>query len=335
MDSRQEKSPFSDSLATEENGLGFENLNHRLQRYAGAKSRALDMVDYIKTEEVSNNQTRKLTTKIANCASYLVFKHYYTENRVILHGMKTCREQLLCPFCALRRGAKHVKAYWDKVELVKQSDPNLKLYFVTLTVKDGESLQERYNHLVKAERRYKQQRRDALKGQKFVEYAKALGGVGSVEFKRGKNSGLWHPHMHMIWLCHEAPDAYKLSQEWEGLTGDSFIVDVRPMHGEIDGFLETFKYALKFSDLELSDNLHAYKTLKGKRLINSFGVLRGVEVPEELTDEDLDEDLPYMMMVYKYFGGSGYHFTEQSEVTAAEAACDRLLRAKFKLNNRR
>ena len=313
MDSRQEKSPFSDSLATEENGLGFENLNHRLQRYAGAKSRALDMVDYIKTEEVSNNQTRKLTTKIANCASYLVFKHYYTENRVILHGMKTCREQLLCPFCALRRGAKHVKAYWDKVELVKQSDPNLKLYFVTLTVKDGESLQERYNHLVKAERRYKQQRRDALKGQKFVEYAKALGGVGSVEFKRGKNSGLWHPHIHMIWLCSEAPDAHQLSREWEALTGDSFIVDVRPMHGEIDGFLETFKYALKFSDLPLADNWEAFQKLKGKRLINSFGVLRGVEVPEDLTDDDLDEDLPYMLMLYNYRKGSGYNFVEQWE----------------------
>ena len=74
----------------------------------------------------------------------------------------------------------------------------------------------------------------------------------------------------MIWLCSEAPDAHQLSREWEALTGDSFIVDVRPMYGEIDGFLETFKYALKFSDLELSDNLHAYKTLKGKRLINSF-----------------------------------------------------------------
>ena len=313
MNEGQEKSPFSDSLATEENGLGFENLNHRLQRYAGAKSRALDMVDYIKTEEVSNNQTRKLTTKIANCASYLVFKHYYTENRVILHGMKTCREQLLCPFCALRRGAKHVKAYWDKVELVKQSDPNLKLYFVTLTVKDGESLQERYNHLVKAERRYKQQRRDALKGQKFVEYAKALGGVGSVEFKRGKNSGLWHPHMHMIWLCSEAPDAHQLSREWEALTGDSFIVDVRPMYGEIDGFLETFKYALKFSDLPLADNWEAFQKLKGKRLINSFGVLRGVEVPEDLTDDDLDEDLPYMLMLYNYRKGSGYNFVEQWE----------------------
>ena len=40
MNEGQKKSPFSDSLATEENGLGFENLNQRLQRYAGAKSRA-------------------------------------------------------------------------------------------------------------------------------------------------------------------------------------------------------------------------------------------------------------------------------------------------------
>ena len=44
MSDGQEKSPFSDSLAAEENGLGIENLNQRLQRYAGAKSRALDMV---------------------------------------------------------------------------------------------------------------------------------------------------------------------------------------------------------------------------------------------------------------------------------------------------
>ena len=60
MSDGQEKSPFSGSLAAEENGLGFENLNQRLQRYAGAKSRALDMANYIKTEDVSNNENRKL-----------------------------------------------------------------------------------------------------------------------------------------------------------------------------------------------------------------------------------------------------------------------------------
>ena len=35
-----EKARFLRALAAEENGLGFENLNQRLQRYAGAKSRA-------------------------------------------------------------------------------------------------------------------------------------------------------------------------------------------------------------------------------------------------------------------------------------------------------
>ena len=90
------------------------------------------------------------------------------------------------------------------------------------------------------------------------------------------------------------------------------------MYGEIDGFLETFKYALKFSDLELSDNLHAYKTLKGKRLINSFGALRGVEVPEELTDDDLDDDLPYMLMLYTYRKGSGYNFPSNGQRTYHE-----------------
>ena len=129
MSDGQEKSPFSDSLAAEENGLGIENLNQRLQRYAGAKSRALDMANYIKTEDVSNNENRKLVKKLGDCASYLVFKHYYTENKVILHGMKTCRQQLLCPFCALRRAAKHVRAYWDQGGHCESGKPRFAVVF--------------------------------------------------------------------------------------------------------------------------------------------------------------------------------------------------------------
>ena len=51
---------------------------------------------------------------------------------------------------------------------LKAENPDLQLYFVTLTVKDGESLQERFNHLVTAERRYKQKRLNALKGQNLL-----------------------------------------------------------------------------------------------------------------------------------------------------------------------
>ena len=55
------------------------------------------------------------------------------------------------------------------------------------------------------------------------------GAVWSYEIKRGKGSGLWHPHLHMIALAEVAPDARLLSSEWHQITGDSYIVDVRPI----------------------------------------------------------------------------------------------------------
>lgn len=119
----------------------------------------------------------------------------------------------------------------------------------------------------------------------------------------------------MIWLCEEAPNARKLSAEWLELTGDSYIVDVRECYGETlaDSFLEVFKYALKFSDLSLEDNWEAFNTLKGKRLVDSFGCLRGVEVPESLLDEELADE-PYILMLYRYLSESGYNFLGQGDV---------------------
>jgi hypothetical protein len=65
-------------------------------------------------------------------------------------------------------------------------------------------------------------------------------------------------------------------------------VDVRPIVGDpAEGFMEVFKYAVKFSDQPVADTWHAFQTLKGKRLLGSAGCFRGVEVPEELTDESL------------------------------------------------
>ena len=163
----------------------------------------------------------------------------------------------------------------------------------------------------KALKKYQEQRRNALKGQRQVEYAKALGGVMSIEIKRGKNSGLWHPHVHMIWLCENVPIASQLSKEWLELTGDSYIVDVREFYGEsvVDGFLEVFKYALKFSDMELSDNWEAFQTLKAKRLVDNFGLFRGVQVPDDLTDDDIDDE--YILLLYRFIRGSGFNFAGQ------------------------
>lgn len=311
----QEKSPVSESLAAEETGLGFESLQSRLQRYGAGKTRALDMAKYITENTKSkwgdrkrNTETGKLATKIGNCASYLVFKRYLSVDEVRLHSANFCKKHLLCPFCAMRRGAKYLQVYKERLDLILSEKPNLRAFMVTLTVKDGDDLLERFNNLRGSLKRYQEQRRNALKGQRAVEYAKALGGVMSIEVKRGKNSGLWHPHVHMIWLCEEVPNASQLSKEWLELTGDSYIVDVREFYGEsvVDGFLEVFKYALKFSDMELSDNWEAFNLLKGKRLVDNFGLFRGVKVPDDLADDDLDD--VYVLLLYKFIRNSGYNF---------------------------
>ena len=325
--SGQEKSPVSAVLADSETGLGFESLQSRLQRYGAGKTRALDMAKYItefygiKQKSVGRpSENQKLAAKLSNCADFLIFKRYLTVDEVRLHAANFCKKHLLCPFCAMRRGTKYLQAYKQRLEVVFQENPKLRAFMVTLTVKDGESLSERFAHLRAALKKYKEQRRNALKGQRFVEYAKAFGGVHSIEIKRGKNSGLWHPHVHMIWLCEAPPSASQLSREWLAITGDSYIVDVREFYGEsvVDGFLEVFKYALKFSDMRLADNWEAYQLLKEKRLVDSFGLLRGVKVPEELTDEDIDEDFVYML--YYFARSSGYNFgglvgqDEESEI---------------------
>jgi hypothetical protein len=308
MRSPKENPLVDESLAAESN-QGADDataLPSRLSRYSKAHHRAVEMAHY-----AAAHDEVKLSAKLEGCGSRLLFRHYYTVDKVRLHAAYFCKKHLLCPLCAIRRGAKMVKAYMDRLQVILAENPNLKPYLVTLTVKDGEDLGERFKHLARSVQLLHKAR---VTPRMYSEACKADGAVWSYEFKRGKNSGQWHPHVHAVWLCETPPDQEALSAQWKAITGDSHIVDIRPFHeGQdvVEGFLEVFKYAVKFSDLPLDDNWHGYQTLAGKRLIASFGVFRGVEVPEELTDEGLD-DLPYVELMYKFVYGVGYSFAGSS-----------------------
>lgn len=298
--------PSVESLAADTKG-GFDDasgLPVRLDRYSRAHHRALDMADYAREKgEV------KTAINLAACGHHLLFRDYFQIGKVRLHAARFCRKHLLCPLCAIRRGAKSVQAYLARLHVIKEENPGLRASLVTLTVKDGENLQERFQHLQNSFYRLQQARRSYLRGKgPHVELAKIQGAVGSYEFKRGRNSGLWHPHLHMVVLHRADIDHRRLSEDWLKYTGDSFIVDVTPFHNQedpIDGFLEVFKYAVKFSDLPLADNWHGFKTLSGKRLVFSFGLFWGVEVPDEMTDEGLDEQ-PFIEILYRFARGVGY-----------------------------
>lgn len=282
---------------------GIEDLATRIDRYGKAKSTGLNVAEYMRA--CGDHQV--ISDRVYTCGDYLLFRHFYTVDQVRLHAAQFCKKHLLCPLCAIRRGAKALAAYLARFEVVKAENPRLKPFLITLTVKDGDDLKERFDHLKKCQhelwKRKHRGRGCSLEG--------VAGAVWSYEVKRGKNSGKWHPHLHMVALAEVQPDQDDLSSEWREITGDSFIVDVRPIDQQdpVSGFIEVFKYAVKFSDQGPEDTVHAWETLRGRRLLASSGKFRGVDIPEELTDsvEDLD-GLPYVDLFYRFLG-VGYQKT--------------------------
>lgn len=282
---------------------GIEAHPGRVNRYGKARSRALDIAEYIGGSDQAQSLAKQLK-RLQACGDYLAFRHYWTVDEVKLHGARLCCQHLLCPMCAIRRGSKALKAYLDRWEVIRAEKTALRPFLVTLTVKDGSDLAERFEHLKRSQhelwKRKQRRRGSVLDG--------VAGAVWSYEVKRGNCSGLWHPHLHMIALAEFQPDQVELAREWQAITGDSFIVDVRPISSDdpASGFIEVFKYAVKFGDQPHADTLHAFQTLRGKRLLASSGCFRGVVEPEGLLDDcEALEGLPFVTLFYRYLPG-GY-----------------------------
>lgn len=297
-----------------------ELLAARVDRYAVAHARALKMASYVAEQGavLGNRFTYKffnsLARKLRDCGEYLLFRHYTRLNKVRLHAAKFCQVHHLCPLCAIRRGSKLLRKHLERFALLMADNPKLIGFFVTLTVKDGLDIIERFQHLkyglesLQKERGYDESR--------MVDNIMRVvaGGVGAFEFKRGTGSGEWHVHYHGIWLCTSELDKFKLSARWKALLGDSFIVDVRPLYGDsaVDAFLECFKYAVKFSDMTLEDNYEAFRVLSRCKLVRAFGLFRGIDV-DRLEDEGaIPEDEPYIELMYRYLHDGGVYSFDSS-----------------------
>jgi len=292
-------------------------LPARLDRYSSARKRAKTMIAHLKTAGDFKGERKALS----ECGNYLLFHRYYTIGEVRLVRSKSCKKHLLCPLCAVRRGAKALREYLARFEHVTADRPALRPYLVTLTVANGPDLAERQRHLANSLKRYHQTRKNFAKGLRttHTEVCKAEGAVWSFEVTNKGNG--WHPHVHAIWLCESEPDKWELSREWHAITGDSIIVDVSCDEAQEPSkmFSEVFKYAMKFSELELADNVEAYIRLRGKRLVGSFGLFYGVKVPAKLDDEIL-ADLPYIELFYTYRDGAGYELRTAEPVNPGRAA---------------
>lgn len=291
---------------TGEEATQGDNLPQRIQRYGKAKRLSLAIADYIND---SQPDCKKLSQTVADCGNWLLFHDYYTANQVRLAKASFCRKHLLCPLCAIRRGAKMVEQKIPQVDQVMADNPDLELHMMTLTIKDGDDLKERFNHLGKNVKGFMKKRHFK---NRVTEAKKIKGALWSYEVKRGSNSNQWHPHAHFVVLTEKENPICEnaLSDEWHKQTGDSFIVDIRPIQHDTEekktkAFCEVFKYALKFSDQPPEDIWYCYSTLKKRRFVGSCGLLYGVKEPLTMADNLLD-DLPYHEYFYSYSRKSGY-----------------------------
>lgn len=297
----QKYTPKPAEILADETGLGASESGRfpdRLQRYARAKAKALSISEYIRE---NCHHSKSVASQVANCGNYLVFRDYYTVDQIKLVQACFCKKHLLCPLCAIRRGAQLLGRYIARFDEIKAANGQLQPYLVTFTVKDGTDLKERYNHLKKS-LQYLHRKRHLLDRDSTAR--SAAGAVWSYEFKRGSGSGLWHPHVHAVWLCETPPTQSALQAEWFAITGDSFMVDIRPIDpvDPVTGFIEVFKYAVKFSDQDDADTWHCFQTLSKKRLVGSFGLFHGIPEPDNLLDDPL-EGLPYYDLLYNYRSG--------------------------------
>ena len=332
---------LSEALAGKDNkGLQSADADQhrdRITRFASLKHRAKKQEKYLWTLFTPGNPSDesrlavKSAHKLSECGNYLLFKNYFTLGEIRLSKMHSCKQHLLCPFCAALRASKAMQKYLERIDQVLQENRNLKPVLITLTVKNGSDLAERSEHLMKSFRTLLERRRDyEKKGRGFNEFCKVQGAMYSYENTFNEKTVEWHPHIHMFALVDQWIDQQEFSEYWHSITGDSMVLDVRRVKkekglGYSKAAAEVCKYALKFGDLSVEKTWEAFKVLKGKRLTGSFGSLWGVKIPDTMTDDMPDEDLPYLEMLYKFaFSKKSYYDLVMTRQVEPQAKIDRM-----------
>lgn len=239
------------------------------------------------------------------CAEVLEFTKAIDTNDLTLKCAWFCKNKL-CSLCNWRRSMKYSYQAQEIVKKAIELYPNGRFLFLTLTVKniDAKDLNSSLSELTKSfDRLFRR-----AKIQKNL-----LGFLRSTEVTRNQETGLYHPHIHVLLFVKstyfKGEENYISQEEWTGLWKQSAklnyvpVVDVRAVKpknktkntkdGLIGAILETAKYPTKPIDilgetedqkLEITDDL--MKGLYRKRQI-AFGKLFKT-IKKELDFDDVE-----------------------------------------------
>jgi hypothetical protein len=101
------------------------------------------------------------------------------------------------------------------------------------------------------------------------------GGTWSVEFTKDKD-GLHHTHFHIVGFRARFFDVALLRSEWLAVTGDSHVLNLKPIEDLSKGLLEVVKYVSKPLDVRRFEkqDLADFLRLRNMQLFGTFGEYR-------------------------------------------------------------
>jgi len=220
-------------------------------------------------------------------------KHYVGHNR--------CMSRF-CLDCAHRRSLVYTAKVMERMR--PYLDEGYVPHMLTLTIRDGPNLKERLEFLKSSWRRFTHEHRDSRRIYKL----RMCGGIRSIEVKIGRGSGQWHPHMHMVYLAPPnqfVRDYEWIMPEWKRATMGQGSVEVHKVKakegtGILKAVIECVKYAVapdkatlgytKDPERDLRLFAEMYDAIRGARLVNTWGLLRGVDKSaEEEAAKNVDE----------------------------------------------
>lgn len=109
-------------------------------------------------------------------------------------------------------------------------------------------------------------------------------GAAFLEVKRSPTTHGWHPHLHIVVTGKYIPHAM-LKAIWHRITGDSYIVDIRPVRSHEQLIRYVTKYVSKPLDNSIFESPEtteqAIRAMHGKRTCTTFGAWRGQDLTSE------------------------------------------------------
>ena len=230
-------------------------------RYQRTREHILDALDGSTFGPIGRQRT-----KIANCC--LAPLLCLTDAGRVTVAPGVCRQRM-CPTCQARRG----RELTNRVAAITALFNAPRLVTLTLAA-STDSLKHQLDRLYAW---FRELRRSPL----WKDHVVAA--VAVAEVTRNAETGLWHPHLHILTDGTYLPQN-ALAAEWERVTNGSRIVDIRAVHDRRNAAQYVAAYVAKPTQVDgwppAAVNEFAY-ALRGRRMLITAGKAHRCHVPED------------------------------------------------------